>query len=266
MQVPPGPGTPGTPGTPVISGDLQLGHTQVWGFCQCWSPPTSAALYSSATGGKLVLGATKPQRIVDLAGAEVRQPRGGHLSPCCQQEENVLRILVLSGPGGGEEELVLRARTLEERKEWMAGLMTVLEQEEATCPSGRETESIREESVRRETESIREESVKGETESVREEPVRRETESITEESVRGETESIREESVKGETELVSEKSTNQQVLALPEYKGSKTQTKKKQEERSITVWSNISGSPSWLGTRVVFLGPHFGNFKEATFF
>jgi hypothetical protein len=90
-------------------------------------------------------------------------------------------------------------------------------QEEATCPSGRETESIREESVR------------------------------------GETESIREESVKGETELVSEKSTtglssNQPVLALSEYKGNETQTKKKREERSITVGSNISGSPSWLGT------------------
>ena len=162
-----------------------------------------------------MLGATKPQSIVDLAGAEVRQPRGGHLSPCCQQEENVLRILVFSGPGGGEEELVLRARTLEEKEEWMAELRTV--QEEATCPSGRETESIREESVR------------------------------------GETESIREESVKGETELVSEKSitglsSNQQVLALSEYKGNETQTKKKQEERSITVGSNISGSPSWLGT------------------
>ena len=84
-----------------------------------------------------------------------------YLSPCCQQEENVFRIQILSGPGGGVEELVLRARTLEEKEDWLAGLTTVQAQEEVPCLPEGETESIREESVKRETELVSEKSTNG---------------------------------------------------------------------------------------------------------
>ena len=94
-----------------------------------------------------MLGAAHLQWIVDLAGAEVREEAGSHCFPCCLQEETVLRVLVTSGPGGEKEELVLRARTVEAREEWLAGLRTVQAWEEAPEPLEEEMESASEKSL-----------------------------------------------------------------------------------------------------------------------